>query len=329
MRLRRVTELPARLADIEQHDILSIMPEPTLVSLEGERESPLFLSVLLHGNETTSFAVLQNLAARFQDQRPSRSLMIFIGNVEAAAAGVRVLPGQDDFNRIWAGGDTQAERLATEVIDAARGNRPFASIDIHNNTGSNPHYGCINALRPEDMYLAGAFAQIGVYYNNPCTTQSIAFSKLCPAVTLECGKSGDTEGLERAMALIDQVLALDTFPTQPQDPPELFLTTGRVVIDANASFSFGEAETQLKIRSDIEDLNFRHMDAGEIFAECADHSDAIRVLDEQNCDITSAFFLNDDGLVRLRRRAAISMATRDRAVIRQDCLCYFMHRIEA
>ena len=33
-----------------------------------------------------------------------------------------------------------------EVVDIVDSQAPFASIDIHNNTGNNPHYACLNRL---------------------------------------------------------------------------------------------------------------------------------------------------------------------------------------
>ena len=33
-----------------------------------------------------------------------------------------------------------------EVITSLRARRAFASIDVHNNTGINPHYACINRI---------------------------------------------------------------------------------------------------------------------------------------------------------------------------------------
>ena len=34
-----------------------------------------------------------------------------------------------------------------DVVEFVRRETPFASIDIHNNTGHNPHYACVNSFR--------------------------------------------------------------------------------------------------------------------------------------------------------------------------------------
>jgi len=39
----------------------------------------------------------------------------------------------------------------------------FASVDIHNNTGLNPHYGCVTALRHASLHLAAMFSRTVVY----------------------------------------------------------------------------------------------------------------------------------------------------------------------
>ncbi len=250
---------PPDLADISLAEIQRVLPNPTLITIAGERGPPLFLSTLLHGNETTSFEVLQTLARRYARVRPPRSMLIFVGNVEAAASAARLLPGQPDFNRIWAGGVGPFVALAEQVKQAARAGAPFASIDIHNNTGLNPHYGCINVLRPADLQLAAWFAPLAVYYRNPPTTQSMAFADFCPAITIECGRSQDEAGLAEALRLIDHVMTADSLPTvaPPTSALRLYETVGRVLIDPACSFSFGEGETELVLRADLEHLNFQ------------------------------------------------------------------------
>ena len=329
MRLNRIDFLPATLDDLGPRDIMRAFPEPTLVDVAGVREAPLFVSVLLHGNETTGFYVLQHLARAYRDAPPPRSLMIFVGNVEATASGVRLLSGQRDFNRIWSAEselDVPEARLAREVTAIARDAGPFASIDVHNNTGANPYYGCVNALRPADLHLARRFAPVGVYYDNPPTTQSVAFSKFCPAVTLECGKSGDVGGVERAIALIERTMAAEEFPdaAPPAAALRLYRTLGRVVVSDAASFSFGEAATDLVLREDLEMLNFHDLSDGERIGEDRGDASALAVLDEAERDITARFFRREGRDIVLTRPVTPAMATRDHAVIRQDCLCYLM-----
>ena len=327
--LDRYDRLPEELAGISPRDITSVFPNPALITIEGERAQPLFVSTLLHGNELTSYSVLQHLERACRDSRPARSLMIFVGNVDAAAAGVRHLPDTPDFNRIWAGGETPWHHLGQDVLAAARQAGPFASIDIHNNTGANPLYGCVNALRPADLQLAAMFAPVGVYYLNPPTTQSIAFSRLCPAITVECGKTGNTDGIAAAIDLVEGAMRLEAFAEAP--PPagalEIYQTVGRVLIRPEVSFSFGGAGADLVLREDLEAMNFRPMAAGESWAMAAGEAMPLTVLDEHGSDLTDQFFFRDGTDLRLQCPVVPSMITHDADVIRQDCLGYVMRPI--
>jgi hypothetical protein len=74
----------------------------------------------------------------------------------------------------------------------------FASIDVHNNTGLNPHYACVNRLDKEFLWLASLFGRLVIYFTHPKGTQTAAFAPFCPAVTLECGKPEHPYGVEHA-----------------------------------------------------------------------------------------------------------------------------------
>ena len=326
LKLDMMNRLPSGLTDLDLADIRSVFPNPTLINIEGAKEQPLFISMLLHGNETTSFAVLQYLYREYGDGELPRNLMIFVGNVEAAAEGVRKLDHSPDFNRIWGGGASEHHKLASQVTMIARKANLFASIDIHNNTGRNPLYGCVNTLRPADLELAALFASVGVYYLNPPTTQSIAFSKLCPAITVECGKSGEADGVEAAINLIERTMRLDDFDhtPPPQDQLKLYETTGRVVIDPDASISFGETQADLALRGDLETKNFHAMSEGDVWAQTSWPGIPMRVFNEHDEDLTGRFFYKQGEEIRLVRDAIPSMVTPDYDIIRQDCLCYLM-----
>ena len=327
--LDRYDRLPEALAGISPREIRSVFPNPALITIEGRQPQPLFVSTLLHGNELTSFSVLQHLERACRTSPPERSLMIFVGNVEATAAGVRHLPDTPDFNRIWADGETPWHDLAGEVLKAARQAGLFASIDIHNNTGTNPLYGCVNALRPADLQLAAMFAPVGVYYLNPPTTQSIAFSRICPAITVECGKPGDTDGIAAAIDLVEGTMQLEAFAETPPAPEalEIYETIGRVIVPPGVSFSFGGGGADLVLREDLETMNFRAMAAGETWGSAAGPDMPLAVLDEHGHDLTDHFFFRDGDELRLERRIVPAMITHNADVIRQDCLGYLMRPI--
>ena len=168
LKLQELTAIPEGLLSIEKTtDLHTIMNQPTLLHLQGENKQPLFISVLLHANEDTSFFAIQTLLKRYQDRPLPRSLSIFFGNMAAAKEGVRRLDGQPDYNRVWPGTDhpeCDETRLMQQVVDKIASKQPFASIDIHNNTGKNPHYGCIKNLKQSSLQLASLFSHIVVYF---------------------------------------------------------------------------------------------------------------------------------------------------------------------
>jgi hypothetical protein len=147
-----------------------ILPGPTLIHLPGRRTQPLFVSVLLHGNEDTGLKAVQSVLGNYRDRELPRALSLFIGNVQAAAQGQRHLESQPDYNRVWPGADSAElpeHAMMQEVVEQMRARRAFASIDIHNNTGINPHYGCVNRLEAPVLHLATLFSRVVVYFKRP------------------------------------------------------------------------------------------------------------------------------------------------------------------
>ena len=171
-----------------------MLPGPSLIHLPGRRPEPLLVSVLQHGNEVTGWLALRALLQKYADRELPRALSIFIGNVRAARYNQRFLDDQPDYNRIWR---IPADRPATpehammqRVVDEMRARKVFASVDVDNTTGLNPHYTCVNRLDHRFFHLATLFSRTVVYFIRPDTVQSLAFANLCPAVTAECGQPG-------------------------------------------------------------------------------------------------------------------------------------------
>ena len=122
---------------------------------------------------------------------PRRSIALFIGNVVAAAAGLRALPDQQDFNRIWRNATGPGAALAAAVQAALADHELFAAIDLHNNTGHNPYYSVVTDLDARNFGLALMFSEQAVYVEEPDTVLTRMFAGRCPAITLEVGPVGD------------------------------------------------------------------------------------------------------------------------------------------
>ena len=330
--LRQVETLPEAFIDARPQQLADLLGGPTLVHLSGRRERPLFVSVLLHGNETTGLLAVQGLLQRYYDRELPRSLSLFIGNVDAARDGLRRLAGQPDYNRVWPGTDCQAspeKRMMVEVFEIMRARRPFASVDLHNNTGINPHYACINRVEHRFVQLASLFSRTLVYFTRPRGVQSLAFAEICPAVTVECGKVGQAAGEAHALEFLDASLHLSEIPDQPvaEQDVDVFHTVAIVRVPRSLSFAFGEAPMDICFIEDLDHLNFRELPAGSTLAQLNGVASLpLEASDDQGSDVASRYFRVKEGLLQTTRPLMPSMFTLDERVIRQDCLGYLMER---
>jgi succinylglutamate desuccinylase len=323
--------LPAGLLDCGAEQLHEHLPGPTLIHLPGRREQPLFVSVLLHGNENTGWEAIRALLRDYQQRELPRALSLFIGNVSAARHGMRRLDGQNDFNRVWNEGDSAEHAMTRKVVEEMRARNVFASIDIHNNTGLNPHYACVNVLDHRFFRLALLFSRTVVFFTKPEGVQSSAFAGLCPAVTVECGQPGVPYGTEHARQFVEDALHLVELKSKPVPlhDIDLFHTVAVVRVSDGATFSYSRNDVDLCLLDDLDHMNFRELVAGTSFGELASNTlDCIEVQDEQGNDARSRFFAAEDSELRTAIPVMPSMLTLDEKVIRQDCLCYLMERLD-
>lgn len=327
--LNILDELPAGFLEASAPSLHRLLPQPTLIHLRGRHDRPLFVSILLHGNEDTGLRALQQVLAGFRTRELPRPLSLFVGNVSAARAGLRHLDGQPDYNRVWPGTlapDLPEARVMRQVVDEMAMRAPAASIDIHNNTGMNPHYACVNVVEPTTLQLAALFSRVVVYFTRPLGVQSMAMSRLCPAVTVECGKAGSTAGDLHAARLVDAALKLDHLPAQPprREDIALYHTVATVRIPPALSFSFDDSAADLRLPSTLERWNFADLPAGVACGRLRAGAVRPEVLAEDGSQVFDEYFSVEDGLLRLRRATTPAMLTLDSRVVRQDCLCYLM-----
>ncbi|OGT90678.1 MAG: peptidase M14 [Gammaproteobacteria bacterium RIFOXYD12_FULL_61_37] len=340
--LNEFNQIPAGLLDLRADQLQAVLDRPTLIHLPGRRPEPLFVSVLLHGNETTGWDAIRQLLRQYAPGGGPlplpRALSLFIGNVVAAARKVRRLEGQPDYNRVWPGceedsfaGDTPEHALMRRLVAIMAGRRVFASIDIHNNTGLNPHYACVNRLDNRHLQLAALFGRTLVYFTRPCGVQSIAMARLCPAVTLECGKTGQSLGAEHAMNYLNAALHLSELPNHPVAPQDidLFHTVAIVKVPPEVHFSFDAPGADLDFPGDLERFNFRELPEGTLLACAKGGSIPLSVRDERDRDVTAHYLQAAHGEILTRRPLMPSMLTTDPNAVRQDCLCYFMERYQS
>jgi len=330
--------LPPAVLGADARTLHEVLPGPTLVHLPGRRPEPLFVSVLLHGNETSGLQAMQQVLLAHAGRELPRALSIFFGNVVAAQAGVRRLDTQPDYNRVWPGGVLPAgdpharavQRLFGDVLDVMRARKVFASIDLHNTTGHNPFYCCVTELDVPHLQLASLFSRTVVHFRRPEGTQTSAFSRLCPSVACECGQANDMQGVARAAEFVTAVLHLAEIPAQAvrSGDVHLFHTVATVRLRDGVSFSFDATPATLRFGAELEWFNFRELEPGTVFAQCAeDAALCLDVRDEKDRDVGAQFLACRDGRIELLRGVMPAMLTRDARAVRQDCLCYFMERL--
>lgn len=331
--LNEVQQFPEELLDANVEDLEDLLKSPTLFHLDGTNPKPLFICTLLHGNETTGFNAIQRLLKKYRGQQLPRAISIFVGNVYAAKQNQRRLDNQDDYNRIWPGSrhaDSPEKDMMQTVTNIMERKKPFASIDIHNNTGKNPHYGCVNTLNPHGIELASYFSDIAVYFTSPKGVQSAAFADFCPSVVLECGQSSDLSGIDHASRYLDQVLNLAELGKSDHGQLKLYHTVANVTVPKmiNIADSTMDKQADLLLNDDLEYRNFSELSTGTLFAhKLSDKNNMLVVTSESNEDITTEYFDETDDNYLMKKPAVLSMFTTNTTAIRQDCVCYLMEEI--
>ncbi|MGE0384192.1 MAG: M14 family metallopeptidase [Gammaproteobacteria bacterium] len=330
--LTETTGVPPGLLDASARDLERLLGGPTLLHLPGRRTPPLFISTLLHGNEDTGLVAVQALLRHWQGRHLPRALSVFIGNVRAARAGLRREDAQPDFNRVWPGTrshlDTPEHRAMCAVTERMRERGCFASIDIHNNTGLNPHYSVVVSPDARSLRLAALFGRIVTWFRGLHGSQTGAFAPFCPAIAVECGKPGTPANAERAYGFLDAALHLSELPDSAPAEGEidLYHTAAIVTVAGDIEPAFGDRGAALSFPADFDRMNFCELPPGFEFA-CTRLAVALAAHDEHGADVTADFFERRGDALLLRRAAIPAMITLDTRVVRQDCLCYLMERV--
>ncbi len=321
-------ELPEEFLQAYPAELKSLLGGPTLIHLPGEQARPLFVSILLHGNEITGLLAVQTLLARYQSLLLPRAISIFVGNVEAARVGKRLLPGQRDYNRIWINASGAEHEMTHTVLEAMRERDVFACIDIHNNTGKNPYYAIIAEPGSDHLGCAALFSDTVVYARCPDTTCTVAFSGMCPSVTLEAGLPGDPAGVERTVSFLETCLHTPDFTSRPLHPVNLFHTVAVVKVRDCCSYGFLGEDVDLQLVNEIDQYNFHELEPGTSLARVRNGDQ--QCLDVQNADgrqVYREYFTVVGDNLQAAKPVMPAMLTTNRDIISLDCLCYLMERL--
>lgn len=331
--LQQVTSFPEELLSVSATDLYEIFPEPTLLHLEGKRKNPLFISILQHGNEITGLQVIQTLLTKYKTSGLPRSISVFFGNTQAARTGKRALENKPDYNRIWPGTThphCQETMIMKLIVDEMKNRKVFASIDIHNNTGKNPYYACINKLDNQFLQLASMFGHTIVYFLIPKGVQSHAFSLLCPSVTIECGRPDSIGNVEQTFDYVDTILHLERIKDDPvqYSSINLFHTVARVTVPDELTISFNEDTADITFNKELDEMNFTELPVGTCLGTSVSKTGVVlRAKNENEQDVSDNYFAIKHKRIITTKSVMPAMLTLNEEIIKQDCLCYLMERI--
>ena len=321
-------ELPATaLADhCEDLTLLRLGPAPGAGALPGT----LFVSVLLHGNETAGWEALCRLLADRGDALP-RSVIVLLGNLGAARSGLRRHDGQADFNRIWKDHDGVERARVDAIVEALVAEDLLCAVDVHNNTGSNPHYACVTRSDPVSLALAQRFARPAVYVRQPDSVLMRALAPFTPSIVLEAGRPGEADGVAHVVDYLAWLLDCPALPEAPAGPLDLYRTVASVRLRDGVRFGFrGTApeDAELELLPGFEARNFSRLDPGTRFAHVPGAVERwpLGVFDDDGADVTARYFERRADEVVLARSVVPAMFSPDETILRQDVVCYLMER---
>ncbi len=330
MQLKVIETIPNELLKCEAQDIHRILGGPTIIHLKGDKPSAVFVSCLLHGNEVTGFYTVQRLLQSLVDRKAQRDIILFFGNTLAAQTGERHLFNQPDYNRIWQEGDLPENKLAMDVLDYVKDKNLFACLDIHNNSGKNPYYGCVNYVEKNWIQLAGLFSKKIVYFTEPSEVLSNSFSNFCPSVTIEAGLPGKEEGIKTVLAYLKDVINLESFD-ENFDPlsVDVFHTIGRIMVEPTCSVDFDnkkDSQSDLSLASDIDENNFEVVPKSTHFGY-AKNLDFVKAINNKDETITEDIFCLKEGSLQSNRIFIPAMFTKDIFIMKEDCMGYIMEKV--
>jgi len=317
------THLTESFFDLKATDIHYLFKSPTLVHINKWRGQPIFLSCLIHGNENAGLYAIQKILKKY---KATENIIIFIGNPMAAAENKRHLDSQTDLNRVWDKKFFNQQPMTEKLYNYVKEHKPYAAIDIHNTTGKNPHFSCINYQEEKFYKFAKLFGGPILYFKNPSAVLANILGEFCPSITIECGLPDAEAGVAKAYKYIDSILEnKNNFLGNVKCPPYIYRTIAK--IKPTESFDIGLNENTLSLNFDLEDFNFKTMPAGTVLGEQTSDKPTIEVLSNSLEDNYSQYFEVKNNMLIVKKDIIPAMITLRKKIIEQDCLCYIIERL--
>lgn len=334
---------PILVRELTSPDAIPDNPLVFLESLRGatawrvagrDRNRSRVVTTLLHGNEPSGLLAVHSwLRAGIQ---PAVDTLCVVANVEAARLHPvftnRSVPSRRDLNRCFLGPFDDVEgQLAHAILDLVADAQPEALIDLHNNTGHNPAYSVGLKPTPETLALTALFGSRFVWSHLQLGALIEAIA-ICPALTIEVGKSGEAEADRVAREGLGRFLegeSLFDLPTPPSVqvltmPMRAQLEPGRRLVMAQKP----DPSADLTMPDDLDRHNFETVAVGAHIGWVTGEGCPLRLVDEAGHDRASEYFERQGDALVARRTFMPIMITVDAAIASSDCLFYVVHDAE-
>ena len=148
---------------------------------------------------------------------------------------------------------------------------------------------------------------------------------LAPAITLECGQSGDETALQAALRLIELCMG-DELPPPPA-AARILRTEARARVPLHHSLAFGNGRADINFAADLERHNFCSLSAGTHLADLgAQLQGAPLQVDgaDDDSNLFEHYFARHGRRLCTARPFIPAMLVADERAVRDDCLCYLM-----
>jgi len=131
---------------------------------------------------------------------------------------------------------------------------------------------------------------------------------------------------------IDACLHLSEYPVHgvAAHDIDLFHTVAVVKVPPHLSIGLEGEVADFCLPAEVDHLNFRELAPGTVlgFLRQGAINAALAVTNEAGEDVGERYFSVEESTIKTRTAVMPSMLTMDTKIIRQDCLCYLMERLE-
>ncbi len=320
-------------------EFLSILKQPTWITLEGEDNSrSRTIVTLLHGNEPSGLKAIHQLLVKdfSQGRQPATRLGILIAAVDAALAppvlSHRHLPQEQDLNRCF-GANSQAtegqQQLTHKILQLLHEFQPEAVVDTHN-TSSHSKPFCLAVQNTDSIKrLASFFAPTLAIFDHKLGTLMEHTRDDMLIITVEFGSLMDPDTDTLAYQTLQQFTQVKQLSSLAKDNTLCLQHPLRLETQKQLKVAYSSSvnpAADLTMINTLDQLNFQPLEAGVTLGwfHQGKESRHLTARTATGKDRFDACFSWTDDILKTRIPMTIFMATTDSTVANNDCLLYFV-----